>query len=449
MSTVNSVSAKHLHFFGIAGRGMTPLAILAKELGAQVDGCDRAGRHENIEFLERSEILVFREHDENHLQNNTELVITSIAPSENVEVSKARKEQRLKTRSELLGLIFESRQGIGVTGSHGKGTVTALTTAALESAGLDPLALIGVDIPYFSGVTRIGSGSLVAEVDDSDLSLRTIASDIVVVTNLDEDHPHLKITLNKAVEGIGEYVSRAHKLVILGPSPRSEKLALYSNAPVWKYGKNFGGKIEQQVQGITEMTLWVEGHPPQKVRSSLLTPKTEVNMSLAFAAAIAQGAHPELAARGLENITLISRRLEPIPSASQRKIFDDFGGKHPANILAGLKLLRQHFPKSRIIAVFEPYGPYLSKWGSRYSKALSKADEVVIAPPIYLADYPGSSKASETWFKHSHFTHLHVASDQQHAVDLAISLSPSDEIVVFFAQIHNSKQMALSAAEVG
>ena len=65
-------------------------------------------------------------------------------------------------------------------------------------------------------------------------------------------------------------------------------------------------------------------------------------------------------------------------------VFDNFGGKHPKEIRGGIEALRKHYPGARVMAVFEPYGPYLARWARRYALALGGADKVVVAPAVYL-----------------------------------------------------------------
>jgi UDP-N-acetylmuramate--alanine ligase len=212
------------HLFGIAGRGMAPLALAARHLGADVTGCDRSGQEETREALAAAGLDFDRDHSPSHVAPGAIFVATSVAPPDEPEVVAAERAGGVLHRTDLLARVLEARPGAGVTGSHGKGTVTALAAAALEAAGLDPLAVVGASVPDIGGMVRLGGGPTVAEVDDSDLSLARVATEVAVVTNLD-DHPHLPGSLSQAVEGVGEFVSKARRRVVLGPSPRSGRLA--------------------------------------------------------------------------------------------------------------------------------------------------------------------------------------------------------------------------------
>lgn len=444
MSLSAPLAGERYHLFGIAGRGMAPLAIAARHLGADIDGCDRAGFLDSLESLERAGIPVTPEHDPAHVRADTTFVATSIAPETGPEVVAAAESARYWHRTDLLAHLFRARPGAGVTGSHGKGTVTAFAAAALAEAGLDPLAVIGAAVPALGGVTRVGDGPLVAEVDDSDLSLDRVATEIAVVTNLDDDHPHLATTLRQAVTAVGDFVASARRLVILGPSPRQNELAARSHAPVWRYGIEISARVQSREGGVTRLILSAPGAADIPATLQLLGGAIEVNAALGFATAIALGADPVRAAAGLGRLDVIRRRMERLGAPDGVAVFDDFGGKHPVNVRRGLETLRRHYPHARITAVFEPYGPYLPRWGRRYARALSLADRIVALPPAFLADYADAPPVAGDW--HAACTAPVVIVHREAAVPTALSGNRAGDIVVFFAQIHRTRALALEAA---
>jgi UDP-N-acetylmuramate--alanine ligase len=164
---------------------------------------------------------------------------------------------------------------------------------------------------------------------------------------------------------------------------------------------------------------------------------------VAFATALALGADAEAAAAGLGRLTLLYRRLEPVGTRDGVKVYDDFGGKHPIAVREGIAQLRRHFPTARITAVFEPFGPYLARWGHRYARALARADTVVLVPPVFLADY-GAGAAFDSGWMGGLPAPVH-ATDHADAVERALECSDEGDVVVFFAQANASRSMALGA----
>ncbi len=438
---------ERFHLFGICGRGMAPLSVVARHLGAEVTGCDRGGSPEIKSYLQTQRMRFATEHSSEHLASGTTLVATSVAGQDDPEIRAGADAGVLWHRTDLLAHVLRARPGAGITGSHGKGTVTALTASALEAAGLDPVALVGVLVPSFGGMTRLGEGPMVAEVDDSDLTLRGVDSDVAVVTNLDDDHPHLDTTLAQAVTAVGEYVARAKQRVVLGPSPRADAIESAATTEVWRHGRDFTARAVS----IDGPRTLVELHGPggERVRTELglITPKIASNAAVAFATALALGAEAGAAASGLGRLTSLYRRLEPVGARDGVRVYDDFGGKHPVAVREGIAQLRRHFPAARITAVFEPYGPYLARWGRRYARALDRADEVVLVPPVFLADYDAGAAFDSTWMS-AIAAPIHAV-DQTDAVERALESAGAGDIVVFFAQANASRSMALAALGAG
>lgn len=448
MSGSGPLAGERYHLFGIAGRGMAPLAVAARHLGAEVTGCDRAGLAEMCEFLETSGMPFVPTHSPDHVRPGTTLVATGIAASDEPEIRAADAAGARWHRTDLLAAVLRTGPSAAVSGSHGKGTVTALAGAALDAAGLDPLVVVGVPVPAFGGMVRLGDGPVVAEVDDSDLTLSRVDSQVAVVTNLDDDHPHLSCTLQDSVVGVGRFVARARGTVVLGPSPRADSLAAYAEAEVWRYGRDFSARTVEVKGGETRLELRGPGGVRVPAVIRLIGPRTTVNASLAFATAVALGADPEAAADGLGRVSALYRRLQPVGIRGGVRVFDDYGGKHPVAVRTGIEALRRHFPDSRITAVFQPYGPYLTRWGHRYARALGLADRVVLAPPVLSPDYASEAPYDEDWSDACPVTPLQ-APDQREAAEAAMGLSGPGDVVAFFAQVSQSQVMARHAVSVG
>ena len=376
---------------------MAPLAVVARHLGAEVTGCDRAPADEPAEWLLAQGLGFARSHGAEHLEAGATAVATSVADGSDPEVVAARA-QGLWHRTDLLAHVLRQQPSVGVTGSHGKGTVAALTTAALAAAGFDPSALLGLAAPELGGFARLGSGPVVAEVDDSDNSLSRVDTDVSVVTALDDDHPHLDVTLEQKVQGVGEYVGRASRRVLLGDSPRAARLSSYAHAEVWRYGHELSGRVVDRSRAGTVVRLRAPDGVQAEARLRTIVVRAEMNAALAWAAALSLGADPEAAATGLGDLTTLTRRMQLLGEHEGVAVVDDMGAKHPAAIRGALDTLRRHYPAGRVVAVFEPFGLFLPRWGNRYARALSGADEVLLLPPFGLADYASGSSHDPDWY---------------------------------------------------
>ena len=167
---------KNIHFLGIKGVGMTPLAIIAKEAGFKVSGCDLDEEFITDAPLERAGIKSLVGFSEEHLLA-CDLLITTGAHGgfENIEVIKAKQLGiPVWTQGQAVGKFMDGEllkdvfEGISVAGSHGKTTTSAMIATILKENKQDPTFLIGTgDIPSLGSSGHFGKGKyFVAEADE-------------------------------------------------------------------------------------------------------------------------------------------------------------------------------------------------------------------------------------------------------------------------------------------
>jgi len=259
-----------------------------------------------------------------------------------------------------------------------------------------------VDAPQLGGAFHSAPGPAIVEVDGSDLAAHFVTCDVATVTNLDEDHPYMPVTVAEEAASVAGFVANARTHVILGPSPRRELIARSARVPVWRIGVDVTARVARQRDEGT--VVRIEGPDDgERVEAlvRLLGPATSTNAALAYASARALGADPEAAAHGLSAIDRLDRRLEPLGRHRGVWVYDDFGAKHPAAVRGGLLALRRRHPRARIIAVFEPlFGATIRTWGWRYARALRLADLPIILPTVEHPDYPATDDpALCDWFR--------------------------------------------------
>lgn len=180
---------RRVHLVGIGGVGMAALAVLLKDEGWEVDGCDL---HESARtrWLRAQGIPVAVGHSPAHLEGADAVVATPAVPRDSEEFLAAG--GRLRWRGEVLAEIVSRRDTIAVCGSHGKTTTATFTAKLLRSLGEDPAWAIGGETGSFP-VAACGAGPLVVEADESDGTLALYRASTLVVTNCEWDHPdHFK-----------------------------------------------------------------------------------------------------------------------------------------------------------------------------------------------------------------------------------------------------------------
>ena len=178
-----------VHFVGIGGAGMAPLAEMLLLTGARVTGCEQQV-NAAARLLRRHGAEIVEGHDPSHVADSVAVVMTAAVPDDHPEIvaARARGVPVLK-RAKALGAIVNRGTVVGISGTHGKTTTTTLTTTVLAAAGLDPTGFVGAHVPAWGGNLRRGADRVyVVEADEYDRSFHQLRPTIAVVTTLEADH---------------------------------------------------------------------------------------------------------------------------------------------------------------------------------------------------------------------------------------------------------------------
>src|SRR5439155_93987 len=142
MNLFTTVDPRPIHFMGIAGAGMSGLALLAKEQGVTITGCDNdpAGAAD----LAAIGVEIWRGHDPGHVAGARAVVVTAAVPGDHPELTRARAlGVPVVRRADALSQAVAGGTVVAVAGTHGKTTTTVMVTEALAAAGRDPTGLAG------------------------------------------------------------------------------------------------------------------------------------------------------------------------------------------------------------------------------------------------------------------------------------------------------------------
>ena len=387
------------HLVGIGGSGMSGLASILFAQGREISGSDLKWSPE-AERLSGLGVPVRVGHDGGCISPDLDgVIISSAISSDNAEVVAAReKHVPVVRRLHAVASLLEEYSSIGVVGSHGKSTTTAMIATLLRALGFSPSYLIGAYCPNLGGNAHLGGGEwFVAEVDESDGLFTEIRPTIAVLTNIGRDHLQTYRSEEAIRQAFRQYVLQAgravlsiddvHVRAIAADVPDAITVGLSADA-------DLRARDVRHERFRTSFELSYRGE--SLGRRSITAPGTHnvLNALCALGAAVAAGADPAAAADALVAISLPHRRFEVLEENGVT-VVDDFAHT-PEEVEATLRAIREGWSGRRIVAVFQPhrYTRTLSM-GRDFGRAFSGAD-VVIVTNIYSAcerAVPGVSAA--------------------------------------------------------
>jgi UDP-N-acetylmuramate--alanine ligase len=371
-------SARRLHFVGIGGAGMSGLAIIARSLGAQVTGSDRAESSYTARLREHGIDAVIG-HAAANLPAGAEVVYSTAIPADNPERLAAAGDQL--HRADLLAEIVALRRCLAVTGTHGKTTTASMVVHALQGAGADPSYLIGGELRATGANAGWGTGEwIVVEADESDRSLLKLSPEIAVLTNAELDHHATYSSRLDLEQTFRTFMARAaHAVVWDRPELRAlcPPGAIAYDAPAPSLDPD-GSRFR-----------WRE----IDVRVAAPGAHNAINAAGALEAAALAGADPAAAAAALGDFSGARRRFERLGStASGALVYDDYA-HHPTEVAATIAAART-LGDRRLVAVFQPHLYSRTRTlAADFGRALAAADVVVVLD-VYparelAADFPG------------------------------------------------------------
>lgn len=349
-----------IYMLGIGGIGMSALARYFRQEGCQVSGYDRTPSPLTRQ-LEAEGIAVHYSEDVSLLPAKVDLVIyTPAVPSEHAgfRVLRERAVPCMK-RAEALGALSREKRTVALAGTHGKTSMTALTTLLFRAQ--EPVtAFIGGIASNFQSnlVNDAGAKRMIVEADEFDRSFLQLTPEIAVVSSMDADHLdiyHTEEALQEAFDAFSQQIETGGCL-ITKPELRSR---FHTERRVYTYALQ-DPRADFQVEAlrIGEGVSCFDARTPDGLHKDLLLPTAGLynveNALAAIAAAWAGGVPEEKIRTQLAQYKGVKRRFEYIIRRPDRVYVDDYA-HHPNEIKACIASARAWYPGKRICGVFQPH----------------------------------------------------------------------------------------------
>lgn len=383
--------SKRLHILGIGGIGISAVVRILHARGYNLSGSD-VRQSALTDEMSSLGIEVFIGHNPENIKHADAVMVSTAIPEHNVELVEAKRlGLPIYHRSEVLNALSQNLTTIGVTGTHGKGTVSSMITWILECAGRQPGFVIGGRLLNFGINARDAGGEfMVLEVDESDGTHRNFDLDYVVCNFLELDHLNYYDDLNDISQAMQSFIENNDRLkdVFLnldcqGNRTLSASLRLRPTG----YGMEHQTEYRAEIQGNGQLPIVFEAF---ESGASLGT--FELNLPGRYNVVNAMGAMAVARRVGIE-VEHIREALKTYRGLENRFTIEQGGGvtivkdynSHPTCMRKVLESARD-LTEGRIFSVFKPYRYTLIKYlQDEYGTAFQGSDEVLITT-MYAAN---------------------------------------------------------------
>jgi UDP-N-acetylmuramate--alanine ligase len=352
-----------IHMIGIGGSSMSGLARLLLARGCALTGSDNLETYLTRELRELG-VPVTIGHKPENVHGAALVVYTVAILPDNVERVEA---ERLclptLERATLLGQLMEGcRTAIGVCGTHGKTSTTAMLAQALVVAGLDPSVHIGGTLDFIGGSTRVGGGGVfLTEACEFNASFLQLRPTLAVVTNIEEDHLDFYRDIDDIQRAFGDFLSLLPKDgCAVGNGDDARVVRLFQSLPcrTVTFGMGEGCDwrpldLQYDAEGRGSFTAAFRNEPAGRVSLRVAGFFHVYNALAALACAREAGADLGKSCAALSDYAGAHRRFELTGVIDGVKLYHDYG-HNPAemrNVLSVAKLQ----PHNRLWAVMQPH----------------------------------------------------------------------------------------------
>ena len=394
-----------IHFVGIGGAGMSPLARIMLELGYHVSGSDRedSGVIENLRRL-GAKVMLGGQKAEN-VRGVDAIVVSTAIPYDNPEVLAARDLGITKLhRSDINAALVNEYKGIAVAGAHGKTTTTSMLGVALTKAGVSPTVVVGGEVPDLGTNAVLGEGDyLVSEADESDGSFLKLRPHIAVVTNVEDDHMDHYGTMENIIRAFTQFIQNVDRengyAVLCFDNENLRHIARHIDRKYYSYaidheadyqarnilttGKGISFDVVHGEEMLGHISLNIPGR--HNVLDAMACLVTVLSIGVPF----------EKMAAGLAAFHGAKRRFQTKGRIDGVWIVDDYA-HHPTEIAATLQAAKETKP-ARLICVFQPHRYSRTQLlHEEFGKAFRSADLLVLTDVYAAGEAPIEGISGET-----------------------------------------------------
>jgi UDP-N-acetylmuramate--alanine ligase len=383
---ISLAPGRRVHVVGVAGAGMSALAMLLAEMGAIVSGSDSRDAP-ILEELRGRRVTTFAGHDAGNVAG-AEIVLWSPAVrADNVELVAAREQgAELMPRARAFSELAEMKRVIGLTGTHGKTTATSMMVQVSLAAGRDDGWLVGAPVLGVGAQGHWGEGDLIVEVDESYGTFSELSPYALGILAVEADHLDHYGTLEALEAEFADLIARTSgPVAVWGDDPGARRVATGRKDVIF-VGTNADdawrvSSVELERRGAA---FHLDGpHDSFDVTLRVSGAHNVANAAVVAALASSVGISADAIARGLSNFVGAPRRYQYRGSWRGIDVYDDYA--HLPGEIAAMLAATQAAGYERVTVVFQPHRVTRTlALATQFASAFEGARHVIVTD-IYTA----------------------------------------------------------------
>ena len=341
---------------------MCPLAEILHSEGYRLQGSDN-NESSIVDRIRKMGIPVMMGQRPENIEGADMIVYSAAISEDNPELAEALK-SGIPTfqRAELFGEISRHFENcIGICGTHGKTTVTSMTTQIMLGAELDPSCVIGGKLPLTNSYGRVGeTENFVCEACEYKDTFLHLSPNVAVILNVDEDHLEYFKTMDNLILSFTKFAELAKSAVIYNGDDENTLKAVkdVTGKQMISFGfsdKNdyYPANIEDYKGAYTKFDVMRSGECLGRITLSVPGRHNVLNALAAIAASIFSGAEFKDCINGVEDFRGAGRRFEHLGTYKGIDFIDDYA-HHPAELKVTLEAAMKLGYKT-VWAVFQPF----------------------------------------------------------------------------------------------
>lgn len=389
-----------VHLIGVAGSGMSGLALLLIGLGHRVSGSDKVTNSETRR-LQQAGLEFYCPHTAEAVKGAALVIYSSAVKHGNVAYDAAIADGiPCMRRAEALASVLGRKKGIVVAGTHGKTTTSSMAAYVLRSGGLKPSHYVGAEVPVLGSNAHWDAegAHMVAEGDESDGTLVHFFPEHSVVLNIEAEHLDHYRCLDEIKAVFRQLLAQTAGMVIYcGSDPGARDVCRSAANGVsygWEADNDYVATELETVGQSSAFTVMRRGGQLGRMVLNIPGRHNILNGLAVIALATELGVGFDRIRAALESFRGARRRFEVKYQTERFMVVDDYG-HHPTEIKATIQTAAAL--GRRLLVAFQPHRYSRTRLlRDDFGAAFDGADELIVSDIYPASELPIDGISGQT-----------------------------------------------------